>query len=62
MTRSPTCKVKLRAANKSIPERLTRVTFTPYMLLKCNSPTVLPLIEGCVTKIRRDTIGLFSVF
>ena len=58
ITRSPTCNVKLRAANRSIPERLTRVTFTPYMLLKWSSPKVLPLILGCVIRIRRDTIGV----
>ena len=38
------------SANRSIPERLTRVTLTPYILRKCMEPSVFPLISGLVTR------------
>jgi len=58
ITRSPTCRVRCGSANRSIPERLTRVTLTPNMPRKCISPNFFPLISDLVIKIRRDTIGI----
>ena len=57
ITRSPTWSTRFGSANKSIPERLMRVTFTPYILRKCIDPKVFPLISGLVTRIRRETMG-----
>ena len=58
MTRSPTCSIRLGLANRSTPERLTRVMLTLYMLRKFSIPSFFPFISGLVTKIRRDTIGI----
>ena len=57
ITRSPTWSIRFGSANRSIPERLIRVTFTPYILRKCRLPSFLPLISDLVTRIRRETIG-----
>ena len=58
ITRSPTWSTRLGSANRSIPERLIRVTLTPYILRKCMLPSFFPLISDLVTRIRRETIGV----
>ena len=58
--RSPICMRSARSAKRFMPWRVIRVTFTPYIELKCISPNVLPLTSGWVTKMRFDTMGAFS--
>ena len=61
MMRSPTWKWWLRLAKRSIPCLVMRVTLTPYTLLKCILPSVLPFIFGFVMMILRETMGFSSV-
>ena len=58
--RSPIWIRKERSAKRFMPWRVIRVTFTPYIELKCISPNVLPFTSGWVTRMRFDTIGAFS--
>ena len=55
ITRSPTCKVRLVAPSRSIPERFTRVILTPKSVRRRSDPSVFPLILLWVITIRRET-------